>query len=175
LSGLFCGNWNEILTDWESVNYYDAQVLACNGDATCISGLTKPENYEIIKTLINGGSYTSICGNSVIRFEGLKRLLVYYSYSRYNLINSFNDTPNGAVSKSNDFSIPKSGKELEAFSEKYRNMGFSIFGKIKGYISYAGLYGYENDTDCNCGHSKCKPATKNKGFGHSGRIIKKGY
>lgn len=174
LMELFCGSWEDILAIWIEVDAYLAALAACTIDPDC-ERVPVPNDYATKYALIYGGFYEA-CGGKKIKSEGVKKMLVYYAYSRYIIINGFNDTPNGMVSKNNEFSIPKSGKELESFSEKYRNMGYTSFKRIRGFIcNNTGLV--ESFTDCptcTCGGG-CKGGTINKGFGLKSRVIKKGY
>ena len=84
--------------------------------------------------LWNGGSYTNKCGKKKTHF-GLKRVWVYYAYSRYIMINGYNDTPTGFKQKTNDFSLPTPIKELQFFEQKYRDMGFTAFKKVLDFIN----------------------------------------
>lgn len=86
----------------------------------------------IWRNLIDGSSYIG-CDEKTLTHSGLKKVLAYYTYARYTLINGFNDTPNGNVAKTNPFSMPKSFRELEAFSNKYSDMGYSL---MKGVLSF---------------------------------------
>ena len=65
---------------------------------------------------------------------GLKTAIVYYAYARYLVLNGYNDTPNGQVSKENPFSIPKPFKEVQQFADKYRNMAKSVAETAKLFI-----------------------------------------
>ena len=108
--------------------------------------------------------------------QGLKKVLAYYSYSRYIMINSFDDTPNGLVGKTNNFSIPKSLEELKQFSSKYRNMGKDSWVSVEAYILLNRDSYPEFDCSCSqpCGcNGSCGKPTRNKGFGlRSSTIIK---
>jgi hypothetical protein len=119
---LFCGKWSEIEDIIKEVDDYQK----------CTENCVEPENYDKKKALICGGDYE--CGNGTMYHLGIKKILVYYAYSRYLLINGFNDTPNGAVSKSNSFSIPKPLGEIKMFSQNYRDMGFEAFKRTAGFL-----------------------------------------
>lgn len=163
LSNLFCDDWNEILDIIKEVKNYELCTINC----------TEPTNYALKLLLINGGSYIG-CNDKKRNFLGIKRIFVYYSYARYILINGYNDTPNGMVSKTNDFSLPIPLKELQAFSEKYRNMGYESFKKLSGFLCLNKDIFDFNGLDCgDCGCSKCNKTTSTNGFSISGKIIRK--
>ena len=134
------------------------------------------ENYDSIDDLwINvwcGGNYTSLCGKKERHF-GLKRIWVYYAYSRYIILNSYNDTATGIKQKTNDFSIPTPLKELQAYENKYRNMGFETFELTKKYLcsvkdSFFIDLCLKCECECGgCGCEKCGKTSKNRGFSSS--------
>jgi len=175
LANLFCNDWYEIeLTINEVINYINA--LAEYNLNPIGEPPIQPDNYEQKKTLLYGGSYISICGKKTIIFKGIIRILVYYTYARYVILNSFNDTAVGLVSKNGDFSSQIDPKKLEAFSNKYRNMAFDMFKNTEGYLAANNdaFEWYEpKNKGCGCGHSKCTSGTKNKGFGFKSAIITK--
>lgn len=148
LEELFCDFWYTITENWKVTEY---------------------------ETLINGGEYEGCKGTRT--FAGIKKVLAYYAYSRYIIINNFNDTPNGNVSKTNDFSIPKTIKELEFIADKYRTMGYKEYQKATAYL----CRNSEDFPDFNRGECKscgcngiCGTKTSAKGYGISGSIITKG-
>lgn len=89
-------------------------------------------NYAKYQKLICGGTYHS--GERTHQNLGLKKVWTYYSYARYLLINQFNDTANGLVSKNNEWSNTVPVKEVTAFSNKYRDMGREAFNSVMGYL-----------------------------------------
>lgn len=122
--------------------------------------------------LIDGSDF--ICGNSNRSHRGVREVLKYYVYARYIVLNGFNDTPSGHVTKTNPFSIPKSLKDLEHFALKYRNMGKQLFEDTEAYLCvnkdfYQGFIG-----DCeSCGcfdHTERRNPT---GFGIRTKTIRK--
>jgi len=177
LESLFCGNWEEVKDIIDEVLTYESELASCNLNPDCLEPPAMPVDYDKKYKLVYGGSYLSQCGNKTLSVKGVLTILTYYTYARYTIINSFNDTPNGSVTKSNSFSIPKSGKELEVFSDKYRNMGYSLFLKLKDYICSISevLYISGCSRVCSCGHKNCNPTpkTSNKGYGFRSKIISK--
>lgn len=163
LAELFCDFWMEI----EAIN---TEVKAYIAD----SELPEPTNYAEKTFLLNGGVYLD-CSEKQRPFEGIYKIMAYYSYARYIVLNGFNDTANGMVSKTNEFSIPKTLKELESFSDKYRTMGKISFERTLKYIcKNSEIFDYSNcPTDnCGCGSEKCGN-TKAKGYGFRSRNISK--
>lgn len=185
LSELFCDFWGYILQANNQVNAYDRDYAnyliaeaECFADPECTTPPTppeQPENYGLNKSLLCGGTYES-CNNKQRQHLGIKRILVYYAYSRYLLINEFNDTPAGNVSKTNEFSLPKSIKEVQSFADKYRTMGYEAFKKTQAFICANRQYFTEFNSDkceaCGCGNN-CNKQTKAKGFGIRSSIIEK--
>lgn len=175
LAELFCDFWDSILEINEEVEDYKQALIdfeSCDED--CVEP-TIPENYDLKVNLICGGSYEG-CNDKVKKHFGVKRILTYYAYSRYLIINEFNDTPNGQVSKTNNFSIPKPLKEIQNVADKYRNMGYESYKKTIGFLCVnREVFTDFNSKDCGtckCG-SDCDHSTKVKGYGIKGKIITK--
>ena len=164
LTELFCGYWMDIEAINDEIKAYDQA-----GDPKP----TKPENYELKKQLLEGGTYTD-CGEKLRPFEGVYKILAYYSYSRYIILNGFSDSPNGLVQKTNEFSIPKSLKELEQFSDKYRNMGHTSFERTQKFMCQnSELLDYNHcpPSNCKCG-ANCG-TTLAKGYGFKSKNVNK--
>lgn len=165
LAELFCDFWVEIETFADEVQAYD-NAPEPKPD--------QPENYTEKKALLEGGDYSD-CSEKLRPFEGIYKTLAYYSYSRYIVLNGFSDTPNGLVQKTNEFSIPKSLKELEMFADKYRNMGKISFERTQRYICQnKEIFDYTHcpKDKCGCGSNKCG-GTKAKGYGLRSRNVSK--
>lgn len=163
LAELFCDFWLDV----ETIN---AEVKAYILDPE----LPEPTNYEEKTFLLNGGVYLD-CSEKQRPFEGVYKIMAYYSYARYIVLNGFNDTATGMVTKTNEFSIPKTLKELEAFADKYRTMGFISFERTVRYICQnSEIFDYSHcPTDkCGCGSENCG-TTKAKGYGFRSRNINK--
>lgn len=178
LSELFCDFWNEIIDIWDEIDLYQialAEYEACidEGDEECVEP-EEPSNYDLKLNLICGGSFES-CGGKVRNHLGIKRILVYYSYARYTLINPINDTPNGGVTKTNDFSIPTPLKELQSVADRYRTMGYESYKKTLNFIcSNRQSFTFDGDCkECGCTCERCNGRTKAKGYGFKGSIISK--
>lgn len=152
---------------------FDFEPILCN-----MFGLVSEnwnDNSDKWKNLINGTSYTG-CNDNLQRHLGLKRMLLYYIYARYVVLNSFNDSANGLVMKSNDFSIPKPLKEIEQFADKYRSMAFSTWKGVSRFIchnakDYADLKPRQCE-DCGCNGEDCSSGSV-KGYGIRGKNITK--
>lgn len=172
LSALFCDYWNDILDYWSEVDNYDTLVTACNGDVECIALIPTVENYETKKSLIYGGNYAN-CSGKQRNFKGVNEILTYYAYARYVIINGLNDTATGFVTKENEFSLPKSQKELEATADFYRSMGYSLFKDSNAFLC-ANKETFADFNECKgCGCEKCTGKTSVKGYGIRGNNIKK--
>ena len=130
-------------------------------------------NDVIYQTIVNRQDYQNCNGNTV-EHMGLKYVLAYFTYSRYLIINGFNDTPNGEVTKTNPFSIPKPIKDIELYANKYRDMALEAWEMVEAYICLH-REDYPTFPTCNCSSCGCngccgKP-THHKGYGVKSRII----
>jgi len=176
LSSLFCDFWNEIIEYWNEVDAYDLAVKNCNGDASCISLIPVVQDYQDKKSLIYGGVFQN-CSGKNRNFEGVKKIAVLYAYSRYVILNGWNDTPTGFVTKENEFSIPKTLKELESFADRYRTMGYEIFKRAEMFLCNKKEiftdFNSKNCVGCGCSCEKCGNVTLAKGYGIRGNNITK--
>ncbi len=132
---------------------------------------------ELWTDIINPKTFENCAGYETTH-QGLKKVLAYYTYSRYIMINGFDDTPNGLVGKTNNFSIPKSLEELKQFSSKYRNMALESWKLVEAFILINDtLYpSYDNSCKEPCGcNGTCGKRTTNKGFGMRSKTILKNY
>lgn len=167
LGELFCDTWDEIVEIWDELNAYDACIL----DPDCVPVV--PINEAEKRNLIYGGEYTG-CNGKTRNQSGVKAILIYYSYARYIVLNGFNDTATGMVTKTNDFSLPKPLKEVEQFADKYRNMGRISFNKTVGYMcANKEIFTWSDCKACGCGTDKCNGSTKAKGYGFRGSNVSK--
>lgn len=115
------------------------------------------------------------CNGKTKSHQGLKNVLIRYSYARYTILNSVDDTPNGGVTKSNDWSIPKPYKELSQISDRYRSMGYELWKEVEAYICLNKDVYIDSGFDCKpCGcNGKCGSKTSFKGYGIKGSNISK--
>lgn len=165
LAELFCDFWVEI----EQIN---AEIIAYDNAEE--PKPTPPENYTEKKALLDGGNYTD-CGGKLRPFEGIYKIMAYYSYARYVMLNGFNDTATGLVQKTNEFSIPIDEKALNNFADKYRNMGLISFERTQRYICQnVSVFDYTHcpKDKCGCGSNKCG-GTKAKGYGFKSSNVNK--
>ena len=164
LAELFCDFWAEIeLINAEIIAYDNAEPKP-----------TPPVNYAEKKLLLGGGNYTD-CGGKLRPFEGIYKIMAYYSYARYVMLNGFNDTATGLVQKTNEFSIPIDQKALNNFADKYRNMGLISFERTQRYIcKNQTIFDYSHclKDKCGCGSDKCG-GTKAKGYGFRSSNVNK--
>jgi len=107
------------------------------------------------------------CNDKMKSHEGLKNVLIRYSYARYIILNNFDDTPNGGVTKNNDWSIPKPFADLKQISDRYRSMAYEMWKGVEAYICLNKDVYTDADFDCApCGcNGKCGSKTKVKGYG----------
>lgn len=165
LAELFCDFWVEI----EQIN---AEIIAY--DDAPLPKPEQPANYTEKKALLYGGNYTD-CGGKLRPFEGIYKIMAYYSYARYVMLNGFNDTATGLVQKTNEFSIPIDQKALNNFADKYRNMGLISFERTQRYICQnTTIFDYTHcpKDKCGCGSDKCG-GTKAKGYGFRSSNVNK--
>ena len=127
LSELFCPNWELLAGIIAEVKAYEVLPEW--------SLVPEPANYAKKLILVYGGTYEGPKERK-IRNLGLIRTWVYYAYARYVILNGFNDTPTGVVSKNNEFSMPKSLRELQSFSDKYIAMGLESYKKSLEFLCY---------------------------------------
>lgn len=165
LAELFCDFWADIEGFAQEVRTYD--------DAQEPKPV-QPTNYKEKKELLEGGVYLD-CQQKQRPFGGVYDILVRYSYSRYIILNGFNDTSTGFKEKTNDFSIPKTIKELEQFSNKYRDMAKISYERTVRYICQNNdIFNYNHCPvdKCGCGSDKCG-YTKSKGYGFKSKNVNK--
>lgn len=168
VSQLYCDSWIDILTIWNEIIDYRIALAICEADPDCTTPPTTPVNYALKVNLIEGGNYTTCNGKEATQ-QGVKKVLVYYSYSRYKILSGDNDTAYGTVTKTNEFSIPKTQKELEQIADRYRNMGLISFeNTIKFLCANKDIFTwFDNQCKYKCGcdcHNDCG-GTKAKGYG----------
>lgn len=116
------------------------------------------------------------CNGRKKSHQGLKEVLIRYSYARYVILNPFDDTPNGGVTKNNEWSIPKPYNELKQVSDRYRTMGYEQWLEVEAYICVnKDVYTDANFNNCKgCGcNGRCGSKTKAKGYGIKGSNISK--
>lgn len=149
LKGLLCGLFYEVDENWDD---------------------TEGIWFDIIDPLEFDG-----CNEKPTSHQGLKNVLIRYAYARYVILNNFDDTPNGGVTKSNDWSLPKPFSDLKQISDRYRSMGYELWKQVEAYICLNEDV-YENaDYDCSpCGcNGSCGHKTSSKGYGIKGTNISK--
>jgi len=74
------------------------------------------------------------CNGKTKSHEGLKNVLIRYSYARYVILNNFDDTPNGDVTKTNDWSIPKPYSDIKQVYDRYRSMAYEMWKDVEAYM-----------------------------------------
>lgn len=176
MSEQLCDFWPQALAIIQEVKEYQDAVIACEQNPDCTVPPTAPDNYAAKLNLVCGGSYTG-CNDKIRSHFGLVRAWVYYAYSRYVILNSFNDTPNGTVQKTNEFSIPTPLKEKQSFADKYRSMAFESIKKTLAYACTEKELFTELSVDqcgkCGCGSDCNSESSMTKGYGFRSSTIRK--
>lgn len=93
------------------------------GDAFYYDLVRNPTEQKYVD-LLDGIAYNY--GDSSIEWQGLKVLLVYYTYARYINNKNFHDTPMGMVEKTNDFSTNAGEKTIARLVSQAR-AGAAVF------------------------------------------------
>lgn len=166
MENIFCDVWIQIREIYREVLEYQTALAECEADPDCVIPPIEPDNYDDKLNLICGGTFTG-CGDRVLEHQGIRLIWVYYAYSRYLILNGFNDTPNGNVIKTNDFSVPRPYNEVKDFADKYRTMAYEAFKKTSQYLKRSTLVTWNQ---CGCG--KCS-STKAQGYGFKSSVISK--
>ena len=78
--------------------------------------------------LLDGGEYTY--NGKVYFFQGLKKAIVHYSYSRYAMRGGVQDTGSGLVKKANPNSEPLDMKEYTKESEYHKNLAVAVMNEV---------------------------------------------
>lgn len=82
-----------------------------------------------ILTLLNG----TVQGG--IKYEGLKAVIVYFTWARYIQYSSEKDTPFGMVNKNSDFSNLFSGERRAAMVTQARSGAFAYWKQVESYLN----------------------------------------
>lgn len=123
--------------------------------------------------LFDGGVYS--CGYNR-NLLGVKDMAVFYSYARYTVNSNYIDTGSGLKTKTNEFSLPTSHKEILAISDEFRNKGFLIYKQILDFICHNKeafkIHGFQISCEsCGCTRGCVKGQTT--GYGYKPKMIKK--
>lgn len=122
--------------------------------------------------LLTGGTYQ--VGEMKLRHRGLKSLVMYFIYSRYILINSYNDTANGLVSKTNEFSMSTPLKEIKDISEHYRNLAKEVSKGVIEFLCYhKDKFDFDNKSCTSCKVTTSSNKVDTTRAGSSFKIIRK--
>lgn len=157
----------------EEAVLFDLQPLLCNLFGAVDANWTQAEGPYA--DIIAPKSYEN-CAGFITNHLGLRKVLVYFAYARYLIINPFDDTPNGHVTKSNDFSFAKPLAEIKAFSSKYKNMARTSMEKVDAYIlkNSTDYLGYDLSEIKGCGcNGSCGTKSNTRGHGLRSKTIRK--
>lgn len=82
--------------------------------------------------LLAGGQYTY--DGNIYFFQGLKKAIVHYAYSRYAMRGGVQDTGSGLVIKKNDWSDPLDQKGLSKESEYHKNLAVGAMNDCTQFL-----------------------------------------
>lgn len=168
LKPLLCSLYYDVNDNWIGSGDFNADF---NLDFD--TGTSMPEEYL---NLIYPHEYVD-CRDRKSSHSGLKQILTRYSYARYVILNPFSDTPNGGVSKTNTFSIPKPYADLKQVSDRYRSMAFNQWKEVEHFLCLnKELYNVDflKCAPCGC-NGRCGSSTKVKGYGIKSSNISSKY
>lgn len=118
---------NDMLENWDLADLDDE------------AAALKPIADQMKRVAIIGGNYKTSSGR-MESFPGIRKIWLYYSYSKYVIVNSADDTPNGLVSKTNNFSMPLEIGRLKALETKYKNMAKDSIDHTLTFLHYASRF-----------------------------------
>jgi hypothetical protein len=123
---------------------YDVRpVLGDTFYADMVLNLTDP-NYV---ALLDGGEYTY--QGKTYFFQGVKKAIVHYAYSRYALRGSVQDTASGLVKKANHSSETLDIKEYTKEAEYHKNLAVAVMNEVVLYLKRnTALYPAWTNRDC---------------------------
>lgn len=136
------------------------------------------ENWEqeegVWHDLIKGSTYED-CNEKEVKHAGFEKIITYYAYARYLIINKTDDTAAGMVQKTNQFSMPTPLKEVYSISNRYRNMAKQLWSEVEAFIcKHKDDYPNGDFSNCKtCGCNGSCGSIVTKGFGISGRNVSK--
>ena len=182
LEGLLCYDFmHDVISQWRALNVLNADISALAVKLRLKEISQEQYDAEVdlkniaiaamvnYSDLINGSVYTDRAGKHQ-RQQGIRALWVFYAYAHYIKINPYDDTPNGLVNKSSDFSMPVPMAELNSLSTSYRNRAKFSMDKIKEYLCinkdlFPKFDACDCILDCGCtGSCGCGGTKKIRGF-----------
>lgn len=83
-------------------------------------------------TLLDGDEYTY--NSKIYFFQGLKKSIVHFAYSRYAMRAGVQDTASGLVKKSNPNSEPLDLKEISKESEYHKSLGVASLNDVLTFL-----------------------------------------
>lgn len=83
--------------------------------------------------LLEGCTYVA-CNGLTKSHQGLLRVWAMYAYSHYVRVAPVDDTPNGLVHKTNDYSMPLTTAELTTISTNYRNKAKFLMDQVRDFL-----------------------------------------
>lgn len=165
---LICPYENDFITHW-----FEGMAGDFNSDFNQDFSITPiPFSSPLWEDILEGSSFTN-CSGDIKSQVGARKILAYFAYSRYVVINEFDDTPNGAVTKKNDFSIPKDEKTIRNYSDRYQNMAMVLFKDFESFLCLNGFTRLKGCAGCGCNGSCGKSYPRTRGWGLNSENISK--
>lgn len=91
------------------------------------------------RTALKGGNWSTDPTNYLVPSQfctGIQQVWAMFAYARYKIMNEFNDTMNGTVSKKNDFSAIVALSDIKVLADNYRNMAFASAKTVKTFLCH---------------------------------------
>ena len=107
-----------------------------------LSNLANP----VYSDLLNGGDFQK--DSCTWTQQGLKAVLIEFTWGRYTYFGIHNDTPFGNTIKLSDFSKESESKDRKDIWEQSKQRANSYFDVIRTYLCDAGFDVWDNGCDC---------------------------
>ena len=91
-------------------------------------------NTAIYQDVLNGKTWSR--GTETVTFDGLKKALCYFAYSRLIFSNSLTVSVDGVTQKRSDYSDPADDKAKSAEANNCRQMGEYYIKKVIEFLNY---------------------------------------
>lgn len=131
----------------------DIDICAFMGDAFYFDFI-KNSGTAPYPDLLNGKEYADADGNT-IKFEGIKRVLVHYSYARYIEAGNHFNTPYGEVYKKENYSQGIDPKEISRVANQARSQAYKYQEDVIKFLNRV-----SSDSLYQLWYKNCKPSKK---------------
>lgn len=124
--------------------YLDLKDLLCDTFYFDLVGNYASEKYQ---TLLAGGTYTY--EDNTYHFEGLEKVLSYFTYARFIIESPIQSSSFGIVRKSSNDSERVSLKELEKLGNKHTERAVQVFKGVETFLNRnTDIYTLWESTNC---------------------------